>query len=148
MSSVHCKGEENCMRMLPIVFQSIISSHRIFWFSLEITLACHYGRGWSTTKWEEREKEWKDSCPATCHWPGSDHACLYMRWNWFITIPVPCNLERRSSRTPGSYHCAVLQPLCFGSRHFPILFQCLWSWMCFLAPSIHLVSSLRAQVKC
>ena len=71
-------------------------------------------------------------------------------WRWYACSPatsVLCDLERQSSRTLGSYNCTVFQPLFFGSRHFPILLQCLWNWMHFPVPSNHLIPSPGAQVR-
>lgn len=82
---VHCMGEENHMRMMPIVFNSIISSHKIFWSSLEITLACHSCRGWSTAEWKRERKDEIITVLPYAIGQGQTKSIYIWRWRWFIS---------------------------------------------------------------
>lgn len=85
MLSVHCMGEENHIRMLPNVLNSIISSHEILGFSLEITPACHSCRGWSTAEWEGERKDEMITVLLYAVGQGQTKSIYTERWRWFIS---------------------------------------------------------------
>lgn len=124
MSSVHCTGGENHMRMLPIVFNSIIYSHRILWFSLEITLACHPGRGWSTAEWKrERKNEMITVLPHVIGQSQTKLICIWRRCACSSPISGLRDLKRWSSKTLGNYDCVGFQPLFLDLDIFPFCFN-------------------------
>lgn len=140
-------GEENHKRMLPVVFNSIISSHKILWFSLEITLACHSCRGRSTAEWKrERKDEMITVLPYAI---GQDQTkSIYIwRWRWFISHFSAMWLGEVKQQESRKLQLCSASATVFWTRRFPTLLQSLWNWMCFPVPSIHLVPFLRAQVR-